>query len=168
MILRLRKPSSSFLYPKKYQLQFKGGGCYGGGHLTVQVGSVYPWQYVDEPRFLSGASLGPLAVIGRCVDRGETQQVRKTLVSRSFLTFFSGDLLLLLEPLFKLCVCVRVCTQSWAALCNWMDYRRQGSSVREISQARLLEWVARPFSRGSSRPRDLVCVSCNGRWVVYH
>ena len=29
-----------------------------------------------------------------------------------------------------------------------------GSSVREIPQARILEWVAMPFSRGSSQPRD--------------
>lgn len=33
------KEAKQFLsVPKKYQLPFKGGGCYGGGHLTVQVG----------------------------------------------------------------------------------------------------------------------------------
>ena len=34
------------------------------------------------------------------------------------------------------------------------------SSVHGISQARILEWVAISFSRGSSRPRDRTCISC--------
>ena len=35
-----------------------------------------------------------------------------------------------------------------------------GSSVHGILQARILEWVAIPFSRGSSSPRDQTQVSC--------
>ena len=35
-----------------------------------------------------------------------------------------------------------------------MDYSPQGSSVHEILQARILEWVAISFSSASSRPRD--------------
>ena len=45
------------------------------------------------------------------------------------------------------------------------------SSANGISQARILEWVAISFSRGSSRPRDWACVSCGsstGRWILYH
>ena len=42
---------------------------------------------------------------------------------------------------------------------NPMDYSLPGSSVHEISQARILEWVAMPSSRGSSRPRDQIQVS---------
>ena len=41
-----------------------------------------------------------------------------------------------------------------------MDCSRSGSSVREILQARILEWVAIPFSRGPSWPRDGSQVSC--------
>ena len=41
-----------------------------------------------------------------------------------------------------------------------MDCSLPGSSVRGISQARTLEWVAISFSRGSSRPRDWTCGSC--------
>ena len=41
-----------------------------------------------------------------------------------------------------------------------MDYSQPGSSVHGILQARILECVAIPFSRGSARPRDLTCVSC--------
>ena len=40
-----------------------------------------------------------------------------------------------------------------------MDYSLVGSSVRGIFQARILEWVAISFSRGSSRPRDRTWVS---------
>ena len=38
-------------------------------------------------------------------------------------------------------------------LCDCLDCSPPGSSVREISQARILEWVAIPFSRGSSQPK---------------
>ena len=41
-----------------------------------------------------------------------------------------------------------------------MDYNPPGSSAHEISQARILEWVAIPFSRRSSPPRDWTHVSC--------
>ena len=41
-----------------------------------------------------------------------------------------------------------------------MDYNPPGSSVHGIVQARVLEWVAIFFSRGSSRISDLTCVPC--------
>ena len=44
--------------------------------------------------------------------------------------------------------------------CDPMDFSPPGSSVHEISQARILEWVAISFSRGSSQPRDQTQVSC--------
>ena len=47
-----------------------------------------------------------------------------------------------------------------------MDCSLTGSSVNGISQARILEWVAISFSRGSSQPRDQTCISCIGRWVL--
>ena len=43
-----------------------------------------------------------------------------------------------------------------------------GSSVHGIPQARILEWVAISFSRGSSWPRDQIYVSYIGRWILYH
>ena len=43
--------------------------------------------------------------------------------------------------------------QSCPTLCDPMDCSPPGSSVHGILQARILKWVARPFSRGSSRPR---------------
>ena len=44
--------------------------------------------------------------------------------------------------------------QSCSALCDSVDSGLPGSSVHGILQARVLEWVAIPFSRGSSQPRD--------------
>ena len=44
--------------------------------------------------------------------------------------------------------------QSCLTLCDPMDY-----TVHGILQARILEWVAFPFSRGSSQPRDQAQVS---------
>ena len=44
--------------------------------------------------------------------------------------------------------------QSCLTLCNPMDY-----TVHGLLQARILEWVAFPFSRGSSQPRDRTQVS---------
>ena len=45
-------------------------------------------------------------------------------------------------------------TQSCLTLCHPMDCNPPDSSVHGIHQARILEWVAMPCSRGSSQPRD--------------
>ena len=44
--------------------------------------------------------------------------------------------------------------QSCLTLRNPMDHSPPGSCVHRIFQARILQWVAIPFSRGSSLPRD--------------
>ena len=52
-----------------------------------------------------------------------------------------------------------------------MDCSPPGSSVHGVSQARILEWVAIFYSRGSSQPRDpshVSCISCIGRWDLHH
>ena len=58
-----------------------------------------------------------------------------------------------LLALFLLAQQVKV-TQSCATLCDLMDY-----TIHGILQARILEWAAFPFSRGSSQPRDQTQVS---------
>ena len=49
--------------------------------------------------------------------------------------------------------------QSCLTLCDPMYCSPPGSSVHGILQAIMLEWIAMPFSRGSSQPRDWSCVS---------
>ena len=58
-------------------------------------------------------------------------------------------------------VCV-LTVQSCPTLCDPMDCSLPGSSVHGILQARILEWVAIPFSKGSSWPRDQTQLSCIG------
>ena len=68
-------------------------------------------------------------------------------------------------------LCVHSATQLCSTLCDPMDYSPPGSSVHGVFQARLLEWVAISFSRGSSWPRDWTWISCTsliGRQILYH
>ena len=55
--------------------------------------------------------------------------------------------------------------QSCLTLYDPMDCSLPGSSVHGVLQARILEWVAIPFSRGSSWPRDRTWVSCTASRV---
>ena len=57
-------------------------------------------------------------------------------------------------------MCVRAkLLQSCLTLCNPMDCSLPCSSIHGILQARILEWVAMPSSRGSSQPRDWTHIS---------
>ena len=63
------------------------------------------------------------------------------------------------SPLFVLSMKVKV-IQSCLTLCDPMDCGLPGSPVHGIYQARILEWVAFPFSRGSSQSKDQTHISC--------
>ena len=79
---------------------------------------------------------------------------------------------------YEMCVCVCVCVcvcacacvyaQLYLTLCDPMDCSLPVSSDHGISQARMLEWVATSFSRGSSWPRGWTHVSYIGREILYH
>ena len=66
------------------------------------------------------------------------------------------------------CTLLRICihkvvsevAQLCPTLCNLLDCSLPGSSIHGIFWAGVLEWVAIPFSRGSSWPRDQTLVSC--------
>ena len=53
--------------------------------------------------------------------------------------------------------------QSCPALCDSMNCSLPGSSGHGIPQARILEWVTIPFSRGSSQPRDQKTQDCKAQ-----
>ena len=53
-------------------------------------------------------------------------------------------------------LCVHLCL----TLCDSVDCSPPGSSVHGILQAKILVWVAIPFLRGSSQPKDQSWVSC--------
>ena len=59
-----------------------------------------------------------------------------------------------------MCECVCVWLSQVHRLCDPMGYSPPNFSVCGIFQARILEWLAFPFSRRSSWPRDQTQVSC--------
>ena len=65
-----------------------------------------------------------------------------------------------LKSLDNMTVSSMLVAQSCPTLCNPMDCSSPGSSIHGILQARILEWVAIPFSRASSQIRDWSWVSC--------
>ena len=58
--------------------------------------------------------------------------------------------------------------KSCPTLCNPLDCSLPGLSVHGISQARILEWVAISFCRGSFQHGDRTCISHIGRQILYH
>ena len=86
-------------------------------------------------------------------------------IRQLFYTLFSGGLSCNSsnqnhnQVLFGISICCSV-SKSCLTLCDPMDCSAPGSSVHGISQARILEQIVIPFSRGSSRPRDRTRVSC--------
>ena len=77
------------------------------------------------------------------------------LLPSPFPLYFPSYLFLFISTLFPSLflfhfVCVLALLQSWLTLSNPMDCSLTGSSVHGILQARILEWVANPFFRGSS------------------
>ena len=70
-------------------------------------------------------------------------------------------------------ICMHACLVAQSCLTFWspMNCSLPGSSVHEILQARILEWVAMPFSRGiflTQGSNPVSYVFCIGRWVFYH
>ena len=59
-------------------------------------------------------------------------------------------------------------TKSCLTLFDPMGYSLPGSSVHGFLQAKILQWVAMPSSRGSSGPKDQTSISYTGRRILYH
>ena len=72
--------------------------------------------------------------------------------------FFTTEIFFFLKSPYLLKVKV-LATQSCLTLCDSMDCCPPGSSIHGILQARILEWVALPFSRESSQPGNQTQVS---------
>ena len=80
-------------------------------------------------------------------------------------TFVGKATSLLFNTLTRFVILV---AQSCPTLCDPVDCSLPGSSVHEIFQARILEWVAISFSRRSSQPRDRTWVShIAGRYFTF-
>ena len=71
--------------------------------------------------------------------------------------------------LFNICVTESLCCTSESESLSVVPYSLQlhDYTVHGTLQARILEWVAFPFSRESSQPRDRTQVSCTtGRFII--
>ena len=78
-----------------------------------------------------------------------------------FYLYVLGYIFKFLYCLVCVCVC-KLVDQSCPTLCNSMRCSPPDSLVHAVLQARILEWVVMPFSRGSSWPRDQTCIS----WIA--
>ena len=88
--------------------------------------------------------------------------------SPAFFFFFIFKIMRLNEMVTKVFTCIKVKSLSRVQLCDPTDCSLPGSSFHGIFQARILEWVAIPFSRGCSRPRDQTQGSCiAGRFFTF-
>ena len=134
-------PKASFVAASRnsYGSQFASSRCgYGGGEQQETVPKGDQGKCQKAASHLLQAYRCPPTPIATM--KGDVNEERDFQILRS-----------------KLCsskVKVKV-TQSCPTLCYPMDY-----TVHGILQARILEWVAFPFSRGSSQPRDRTQVSC--------
>ena len=148
--------------------------------------SFYTWNSFSDIKnkgsgILSGKILKPIATVAIYIYIYKTYS-KASLPCVSILHEWITSNTLTLHPDFKWCQCLALWPESgvcWlveckclisvytcmhaqlcSTLCNPMDYSLPVSSVHGILQARVLEWVAIPFSRGSSWARDQTRVSC--------
>ena len=99
----------------------------------------------------------------KCCEYFKEQQLTSSLVNwyprwRRETHWVAGGML------FSCCLIAQSCS----TLCDPMDCSLPGSSVHGISQARILEWAAIPFSSRSSWHREGSHISGSIRWVLYH
>ena len=111
------------------------------GSLVLQAGSLPSYPLLLE---FSDSGNGTHCSASSSCKKWRTQPWDLSL---SHPTYPIWELLFLKYPLLS--------AQSWPALCDSVDYGPPGPSVHGILHARILEWVAILFSRGSSLPRDV-------------
>ena len=161
------------------------GSCLHGHHtmssaptLCTEFCSCYDWTWGGDP-----APVGPVIfsllgiwfVIetqevsfsslhwGKC----KCRRLREKIYLLSWLTVWKNRSL---GNRRAMCLCANS-LQSCPTLCDPMDCSPPGSSVHDVIQSRILEWVAMSFSRGSSQQRDwslILYVFFIGRRVFYH
>ena len=120
----------------------------------------------------SALSMMPIKPKGPGSQEGQltSSLARPCLTSRLLSSWLQSEVLalslsLLNSRIIALQCCVDFCcaplvAQSCLTLCDPTDCTLSGSYLQGILQARILEWVAIPFSRVSSRLRDWTQVSC--------
>jgi len=122
----------------------KASACNAGDPSSIPGSGRPPWRrkWQSTPALLPGKSHGRRSLIGYspwgCKESDTTERLH-------FHFHFQYHLVLAAHSCPTL---------------DTLDCSPPGSSVHGILQARILQWVAMPFSRGSSQPRDQTWVSC--------
>ena len=130
-------------------------------HMNFQVVNFQRWEYACQPLYVIWCK------VLLHLSRYYTVWLKLSISCVCFLCTYY-----LCEKHYKsITVHTYMNAQSCPTLCNPMDCGPPGSSVHGILQARIMEWVAMPSSRGSSWHRNRTCfscVSCIGRQILSH
>ena len=110
--------------------------------------------------------MSPFKHVSQCLWIGECNSL--DVKSSSFRSRQTSEMSVLLVADMGWWMCS--VAQSCPTLCDPKNRSPPGCSVHGISQARILEWAALPFFRGSSPLRSNLCLLylCVGRWPLCH
>ena len=111
-------------------------------------------SHYSLPQQLISRFTGLLCALQNCLNLITGSEVAKTFISFLLLWSLGITHCILFEVKVKVLV-AHLCL----TLYDPMDCSLPGSSIHGILQARILEWVAIPFSRASAQPRDQTQVS---------
>ena len=131
---------------------------------------MYFWIYNYDHMWKTEQELGNKLSPNKRTDRIGQSRL-KSLYSTTKITPYSWEGEREILRWSTLCLWRAKSLQSCLTLCKTIDCSPPDSSVHEILQTRILEGVAMPSSRGSSKPGDWTCISyvfCIGRPVLYH
>ena len=152
------QPTLVFL-PGKAHRQRRLAGCSPWGGKRVSTTQQLTHHCYDDR--------GSSTYFSQCID-GQCEYRRAYILLQT--DFESWAIHLIQYPSFltsKICVCVCVLVAQSCLTLRPIDCSLPNSSVHGILQARILEWVAIPFSWGTSRPRYLTQVSrISGRFFT--
>ena len=122
--------------------------------LQTSISVQWPLSLWAEYNWKSGEEASP-GITQQALSRVQSLKQNDNSLITDSVGLTGNSELTLLRPL-----CDGLVTQSCWTLCDPMNCSLLGSSVHRISQARMLEWVTMPFSRGSFQPRDRIWASC--------
>jgi len=136
-------------------------------HINVPSNIIYYLQYLKRE---NNPNVGQLKKNGQINSGYSSTIINEVLImilkvgeTKAHILYDSINMMLVKWRRGSCYVVAKSCLTLW----NPMSYILPGSSVHGISQARILEWVAIFFSRGSSRPRAWTHVSWIRRQILY-
>ena len=121
----------------------------------------YPSTHIPIGDSQSRAHICSQGKLGNVVPSwAATSQLEQYLMARKYWFWWTASYLCHTCKGYKPHINIVLLAQLCPTLCDPKDCSPPGSSVHEILQARILEWVAIPFPRGSSQLSDHTQVSC--------